>query len=1733
MHILKIYKTIFLICIIIAFNKYAHSSQILDSDSFANFKENKLSASGIAETILNISVPGRYAIEAKSKQGAALKIIDKMLGPSEIFGNPGKEDGRLDVFLDKGEYKIISISDEKGEGTVSLNVRAFNELNADKTYLLEEFKTIKTELHDYEQLSYWLDIKQRRHVIIDAAGRCLKDLKIWKDGSWLLNANPESFTIEPEKGKPLTNKIIITDLNPGLYLVSCYGGIPEKWSNENKTSPLYIRMGIPMIGDAGRKKFTTSPFGIDRWLVAKTANYFRIELPNSDYANIKVQEFDVNNFFSTYAQENEITKKSLPKAAEIETYDFAYNAYLVTINCEPGQPYIFQYFYNSRIHNITTGSGNYWISSIHSGDAQDSVDTSGILTEIKYNGEEKFLTSSVIKLDNSTTWRRIFNLIEELTLFLEIKEAGEYIVNSDNDKAFFKIEPFLTYKPEEYESPEFEKNGYAWDLDKGFYVLSAKPLSKGKGIIDIVIKPKLLAKKSLPKKNEAQGSVKIPKIYLNSSSSYKLYLNEQPGVKTGLILKKLPINLSTPLSINLSPLEIALIEVEVNEEGIVEAIAEYGENAKIKIYKTSEFNDKLSLKKGTNLIAVKNDADTPKYFSITFSPTRILDDTPLPLISKELINNIPNFPVLSMDKPIYLDFLRNEQKTFKVIADNSSLYRLETTGLLATEGNIRTKLIPQIDSKKTNGIGRNFLIQQYLKEGDYQLTAKTLGQSKGHLGLTLSKSEIIHEGCMPLDIPCRKLMQSDKSILYKFKILEEGKYKIISIGNENFFRIRLEDKDGWPIVTPSIVGNIEQTLKEGTYRLIILPMSFDSRCVSLISKLPSNLELKGHGPHNLPIDVIGNEISHVWMEEGADKDRIPDKWRFSVNAPVDVEIDISRGMTANLYSLSKNSLDEDSILPNKKWTKRLEQGDYELNIKSIRIDNMFEYSFKIDFKQMTFGRKKTFNVPCSIPISIGAENQIELTSFGSFDVKGSLYDEKNNLICENDDQQNDWNFVISKTLQKGMYHLKIEPVGKENAETLVFVKSIKKVEEPNKIRLPANITINDDYVHQYYFDIQHNANALICSVESKENSEIFLEENKNNKWESAGISTGQNPILGLILNDKNAKSDYRIGVKSIDKRGTPLNIKIFSLELDNFSENNLAKGIKLKPIKGIEPAMSGCIININGAGVFKPLSENKSLMWACGTDKQFKTVENNPIIARNDKLYFINIFNKNDNIVIKTNRIYIKDGESLDLNIPPNEPSKIDIFADNAKSVLVIAESRIETPGLNISTTISKEKITPICMAVSPSSTASINIQKDQKSALIWNASNYNNSYMPVSLKQFSYSKQIDKKMSFGFNDVTLNRESTYLYELPKGLKRIEAGLPSNVALALKQRETINNLFWTGNERALTTIDTNSDEILLISTNNKPVEALIKVIPVIPGNETIDLKSGILFKQNFTVPGEFSLNVSLSEKEKEKGVILNLICPEAIFIDNTGSLEKGAKLNIHNNGKLLIKHGQDFVFAWIEGGDKTAWEIPSTEIEISAPLPSMYALSSESTKFKFSLQKPAMLNLKTTEGIIYQTNIGTIQKINFLPNGGNINLYIPDASQQVSFINIYPVRGSTLSGTAELCFNDITEIKDEIGPKFTLSPGISRIFKFEVANEKKIGISVKASSEIAECVLMDIHGKLIGTGFIQMHKLSKGSYLIAINSPSNSFPIDVQPVIAGIIPPSEGVPFNVIERYCQ
>jgi hypothetical protein len=515
----------------------------------------ELPATGDQKTLLTVDRFGRYSLRVENAQGSSVELVDRMAGSLGKAGEAGSESGRLDLFLDRGQYQVRVESAEKGTGKVKVTARSFLERRAGAAVpRLLETRLVQESLDDLEQVSYWLEIPSRRGVRLEAAGRNLADLRLWRDGSWLEGVQPQCKAIQPVVGQPLLRCRLAAELEPGLYLVTAYGGVAQPWAAGSDDHPLYLRWGEPKLPDSGRRRYVVSPFGEDHFRLPDNVNFFRVELPEARPVTLSTGWLRASSYYeqAMSATSGAVTKESVPPAVEVrtggkpgedikdqplptETADEQPAAVpeeaaeapaqdqgtaeaasseegsgeqgaamespaagegaaegepqaeaaaepapeaseaseaeapagplpwelVATVSGTPGQPYTLQHF-EQRDSYTFNRSGIFWVSSIHAGAAEDSIDATALVTDQPRGEKQRFMAAAAIPLDSHTAWSRRFNFLEEVTLFLNIKEAGTYQVVASDSGVRARVEPFLLYRPKGYAPPNYQGATSTW-----------------------------------------------------------------------------------------------------------------------------------------------------------------------------------------------------------------------------------------------------------------------------------------------------------------------------------------------------------------------------------------------------------------------------------------------------------------------------------------------------------------------------------------------------------------------------------------------------------------------------------------------------------------------------------------------------------------------------------------------------------------------------------------------------------------------------------------------------------------------------------------------------------------------------------------------------------------------------------------------------------------------------------------------------------------------------------------------------------------------------------------------------------------------------------------------------------------------------------------------------------------------------------------------------------------------
>jgi hypothetical protein len=1475
-----------------------------------------LPSTGRGEAILTVARFGRYAVTVESAEGIALQLIDRMAGPGEIYGKAGEQDGRIEAFLDQGTYKIVTFGPEKSQGDARLTVHPFEERNR-PTPALVEFKSVEGRLEDLEQRSYGLEISQERNVSFEAAGRDLADLRLWRDGTWLVDADPVIEVITPRQGRSLTLCRLNAKLPTGRYLLTAYGGSPQIWGEESGEHPFYLRFGIPKLAEAGRRRMVVSKFGFDHWLVPSRTNFFRLELPESRPATLQCDDFDPDTpFADAEGPCAEITKTSSPPATELDLGPLrrpkgsAEAFRRITIRAEADQPYVLQEFRFAREYAFS-GSGDYWISSIRTGAAADNGDATVILvpganaTPATPGAKElpvEPIAAGVVEISSAQPWVRHCNLLGTMTVFLHVREAGKYQVLAEGVLSHFRIEPFLVTRPPDYRAPDLQPVGKPWDLDVGYYTLTIEPETHGiieLGIQFVGLKESLmglLGRDRHPRSPQPpRPSVCFPRVSLYEGRSYQAIQNLVPETKQGFVLRALPLDLTLALPIGQVPGDTVRVSFKTDEPVTLRAEAEDGTLLDVSVDRAPAAPSPR-VRPGLHEASVVLTGESPVLYALLAEPVRLAPQTPLPVMPDTLL---PEFPTLSAEAPVFVDLDRESAATYVVHAASPGLYRLESTGLLAMQGTLRGRTICSFDTQSGNGAGRNFLIQQYLREGDYQFTVTTTGLSKGHLGLTLAGNPVVEAGNLKPGGVGRLTLQGTQAAAYWIDIPSSGEYRLESVGLSGMLRCRLEDDDGWPLESPGGAASFQRRFEKGRYRLVLLPAATEMRAVTRFEEIVPPPHCEGHGPHALPFDV---RFDHTWLEPASGEPRMPDVWKVSVEAPMKASITLSGEMQGVLRKeLGKSGEergksgagDEVAFLPpGRGWKGELEAGDYLLEAVCSRRNHRAPYAIEVNSAELVSGMSRLVTVPVTLDLSVGRDGLVELESSGRADVRAELYNADGDIVARDDDRPNDWNFHMALPLPAGRYRLKLDPVGERRAETTVRMLMPEERPEPGLL-LPARRTLAlGGPVHIFPLELPPQpTDFLLIAVRAGEAVACAVEGMAVDSWKILASATGLDVRLAVPLSAE--RRPLRLRVWSVDRQGRSVTLSASAIHARRYTESDLGSGITLaaasadtppssegpesvdKPASADYPAsadrpasrltlpVAAAIVDLSSPGLFRIERPWRGIAWSAALDEGCAVLGEPVIAADREMLYLAG----DSDVRVRGRRAALGPATPIQFTLSPTGQARCDLRVKTETPgtlVAVLATSSSGQPGVRIADTEDAASLEPTggSMAVSPGSAFAVGFVSAGSVAIIWSADRPDRP-MDVRLETFEFQAISGEALSLGSLRGALVGGESRTLTLPPGCKRVLLALSDSTAGVVSRGNAIESVHWAAGEPFEETLETDAPTLTLLHVGKAGGRYAVDLLPVAAGDTINVVRAGRPFERRCDSAGRLRVPVLL------------------------------------------------------------------------------------------------------------------------------------------------------------------------------------------------------------------------------------------------------------------------------
>jgi hypothetical protein len=1472
-------------------------------------------ARGRKETYLHVDRGGRYSVTAASPQGTALQIVDRLSGPGPIQGKAGETDGRVDLFLDPGEYKVVTHSDPEGVGKVRLEVRPFNELHSDSAPRLVELRTLASTLMDLQQRSWWIEVRHRRVVAIEAAGRALADLRLFRNGNWMEDAMPVSTRIEPTPGRVLAVRRLVAELSRGLYRLTAFGGPAATWATAAEQFPLHVRFGIPALGAAERQFHTGSPFGIERWRVPRAASYFRLELPDAAPALLRVADYDERNPFTAAGRKQGINKRSAPSVAEIDLPLRRQGFYLVTVEREPGLPYVLQHFQPSSREKLE-GEGHYWISTLSGSHEADVVPATAVVTRRFHSssGEsgEEVIATRAVALRTGHGWEARFNLLAPLTLFVQVEEPGRYVIEGEGVRARFRVEPFSVATPTDPVPPPVEPSGQAWDLAAGLYVLTIQPEPRGKGILRLRVFSEELPPGSSSRMASgfAEPRAVFANLLLERGVRYDLHLNQRPGVRTGIVQRSLPISLPPALPLAQCERSTKTLEVLVPERGRLAALADDGRSLPIAL-DSGGWRDELAVVRGSQQVRIHNPGDALAQYSLVFTPADLLPGAPLPVLSPDLFDAPPRLPLLGQSEPLFFDVRRGEQRSFQLRIVARGMYRLESTGLLETEGRLRTAARVSLAQERANGVGRNFLIQQYLPPGDYQLSVSPVGRTQGHLGVRLTRTELLSGGTLLTGIPARASLQAGAGLLYEIQIDKGERFRLRAMAPGRRLRVRLEDAEGWPVVAPGSAGDLERELEPGRYRLYVLPEPVDTRTLTLLERVRQPRRFSGHGPHRIALE---EPVQHVWREPDTGQPRLPDRWQFEVPAPLVAHLELAQELRARVLRTGPGDTQtEVAVVPAEgSWEGPLEPGKHVLEVQGRRINDLLPYEFRIRSRELVTGTQREVKAPVRIPISVGNPGLVSFSSLGDEDVQASLSDERGTVLARNDDRSHDWNFLIQQPLLPGRYELRVEPVERKEASVSVAMRQ-PRVARTEPVAAPALLRLMLDGAYELPVQISDASPVLVVSARADREIGIAVEQvasglhapgpslppkvvadARGAPWRILAEAVGRQPSLAALLP---ATPSAASSTPAMPGAAAPFSLRLriwptqvgrsdVRLELDTptpitVSEQALiGKGIELRG-SGADPQWSLSAVSLERPGTFRALAGAPGWSWGALRGKAFVPGER-LLSATGTQLWVLAPAGAANHERARAERVRLDPATTpnLLLELPaqaqstgaraPFPAALVDVAARPGIPLALLVESTLGAPGLTLEGAHAQPFVAHRMGVAERSALALLLDPSDQTSAALWNSQDREEP-LKVHLRSYSFVNVRHRSLDWGTHDLTLAPDQGLRCSLPAGPKSLRLSLPGAAAVGLTRDGELERVLWAGATPTRQTLESTADRLWLLPLRTEAGMASVILAPAQTERGVELLRPGRLLRKRFTGSGihHVSVDRALQAASKE------------------------------------------------------------------------------------------------------------------------------------------------------------------------------------------------------------------------------------------------------------------------
>lgn len=1123
-------------------------------------------AAGKHEFLLPIAKWGRYSLRASGDQPVELSIADRRNGVFRTDGVAGERNPRIDLFLDAGEYRLTVQGTKGARGNTTVTSVPYRAPVGFRPSRLVPRREHRLALADLEQVDFWFETGSDTTVYIEAVGRNLSDLALWRDGQWLIGTANHPFVAHPRPETPLSGVCFRTKLPKGTYRLSAYGGRGRDWATQSPEHPLVLRMDLDSVSANSTTLWTIPSTGYTR--IALGAEVSSVVVEADDKKRLVAEIQSPTPGFpggGTIAKDSISGKSSAPRVVlAIGKSGQGNPGRVATISGAPGQKFALVAFGNAKTSIDKMPPGPYWLGTTHTGNPVDRIGASGLVAD---QTDGSILAIQADTLSTGREVARRFNLLEPVGTFVWVDTEGKYAVEVGGTSCKWRFRRvFLRQAPTNHRMPEFASESKIVELTKGVHLLEIAPVDKGVATLvlrDAAMKARRTATDTSAPMRWTSGApaLQFHKLVVDADHRLSILVNSQAPDLSVASVRPLPLDPDEPLGFWCRPGERVEIPVRLAGRRQLGLVDRSGNPVPFEL-DGKRVDGSTETGPGDHLFAVKNEASDPRQLVLESMPLERLPTAAVQAFDPSDLA-AGRSPAITTGSVTFFELERNESRAHTIHVAEPGIHRIETTGRLATKIDLSDRFQQFTRAAHSNGTGRNALLIEYLLAGDYQVDVATTGNSAGRLGLSVVRNTLADGGALEEDIDNRQFVEASTGSEYALRIPTSGRYRIEATGMNGNIPLRLEDADGWPMPARS-EAPIERELSAGSYRLVALPVEQPGRQIARLVPMPEKRAINGKGPHTLELNA---PLDAVWVESaGEDGTEEPVAFEMRIPAPLRAELSVTKGFQATLRTAIGGG-----VLARWNGTKNiaLDTGAYRILVQPVKKQNHAPYRIAATTRELAPGLAYEIGKPRTFAVSLGRSSIVEIGSKGALDVQGTLLAEDGKtVLAANDDAYLDWNFSISRSLKAGRYFLRVESAQPEFTSTTIFLRALgdtamDSLRSPDGGSRPVSRNLHRR-LGIFPLDTREGGDLLACAVRSKSRVGCALEkrDSASREWLPVAQTVGADPSITVV---RSKEARYRLKVWSENSLDEELDVFFALPSAKKISLESAASGIAGTP----------------------------------------------------------------------------------------------------------------------------------------------------------------------------------------------------------------------------------------------------------------------------------------------------------------------------------------------------------------------------------------------------------------------------------------------------------------------------------------------------------------------------------------------------------------------------------------